>query len=152
MQFYDNDNVLFKRFMTDWTSIVQNASMRRLVFPKSCDSVDFAEGESIPEEMEEMGACLFTYNLLYTRCFAFYSDACFSGDDDLYEMTLNAWTALMVDCRILDGKTFKKHDSDLIFDAAAPRAKRNKTLSRVEFIAGLIRVARDKCGMPSLHQ
>lgn len=165
--FYHHDDILFKRFSNDW-AVALRLGIVKLVMRFDDDADEDADGDGVSDEVEEVGAVLFTYCQMYTLVFQTYSEASISGGDDLQFVTLNGWSEFCSDCGLVNKKSkfCKRSDLDAVFleaDAMAARdqaaqaklikkpgaptgsgTSKLKALGRVEFMAALVRVAINK--------
>jgi len=115
--------VIFSRYLNDWTATLR-LNLQKLIVRHDDDGSADADGDGVPDEVEEVGAVCYAYNVLYTCAFAYYAEAAYQNGDDLYLMPLNGWTQFTEDAGLVDkaSKFCKRNDMDCIFmavDAAA---------------------------------
>ena len=81
------------------------------------DAAKDADGDGVPDEVDEVGAVLLMNHQLYTMAFNFYCRAAMQGDDDLDEMTLNGFCEFCKDAKIANqhSKHCKISQLDMVF-------------------------------------
>ena len=163
----DTEDVRTRRFGCDWRMLLKMGIAKVIMREDGGDDDENdgsgdADGDGVPDEVEECEAALLPFHELIAAIFSFY---CSLGSD-MSAMGMNEWSEFISDFRIADkrSKFLKKRDLDMLFvtvDAqAALYAKRNgggrsggggsggggrgqtlKVIGRVEFVHALIRVA-----------
>ena len=122
--FYDNEEVLFKRFSNEWRRVLRHNVMRT-IFRFDCAAATNRDADGIPEEYEEVGAILLIHHQLINLAFSYYSKAALSSEDDVDLIAvdlvaLDGWTRFTDDSKLFvdDSEHCKKVDIDLIFSEA----------------------------------
>jgi len=165
--FYDNEEVLFKRFSNEWRRVLRHNVMRT-IFRFDGDAATNHDAEGIPEEYEEVGAILLIHHQLINLAFSYYCKAALSSEDDVDLVALDGWTRFANDSKLFvnDSEHCKRVDIDLIFSEAVAMGEarqhtsenalksetattiekkdeknRQSGLTRIEFMCAIVRVA-----------
>ena len=115
--FYDSMEVKQKRFALDWKSAIDSLGLSNLILRSDLDGEGAADedGDGLAEEVEEVGAVLWSAADLVFRLFTYYA----SLGDDLFGLSFNEWLMFVDEQKLGDkrSKLCKKRDLERIFIA-----------------------------------
>ncbi len=99
--FVDHAEVVFERFVTDWQCVLRLGLAKMIMTSDDGGTVD-ADGDGLPDEVEDVGAVLLMHHQLCTLAWMWYSDAVFGSGSDLdVGVKLNqGWREFTGDCGI----------------------------------------------------
>lgn len=80
--FYDHNEIVFERFATEWQMVLR-LGVAKLVTDNDNQGAADADGDGVPDEVEDVGAVMFMHNQLTTLMWFFYADAIYGAGDNL---------------------------------------------------------------------
>jgi len=96
--FFDHTEVLAERCLTDW-QICLRLGAGKVICSSDEDGTEDADGDGVPDEVEDVGAVLCANHELLCMAFSCYADAVYgSGDDlDIGMKQNDGWKAILED-------------------------------------------------------
>ena len=118
--FYDHKEVEFERFASEW-QLALRLGVGKLITDFDDGGEGDEDGDGVPDEVEDCAQVLCEHHALICRAYAFYSDAVYSGGNELVVgiKENNGWAAFTKDCGVWDHLALSKAsgNNSLIFMA-----------------------------------
>ena len=147
----DTEQVEWLKLNLDWTRALA-CGLQGFVLKNDDDGDVDADGDGVFDELGEVLHVAWEHRGAYFRLFDHYASV---GGDSMGSISVNEWNFFVGDMDLADAKSkfCKKADLERLFvavDGASGGRKRDKVLSRHEFLNCLVRVAVEKYVRPKV--